>query len=189
MKKLFVYPVLFLTGIFLATWLISGCGNSKNNTEMELKEFIKKFEAKYVPLVKESAIASWNAETSGNEAEYKKSADLEFKVSQIFANKQDFETLKKFKESKDIKDPLLKRQLDILYNGYLGKQIDSVKTKKMIDLQSEISQAFNTFRPVVGKDTLTDNRLILFYAIVPTINCWKLPGMLQKNQAPLFQRG
>ncbi|MEI6851750.1 MAG: M2 family metallopeptidase [Bacteroidota bacterium] len=159
MKKLFVYPVLFLTGIFLATWLISGCGNSKNNTEMELKEFIKKFEAKYVPLVKESAIASWNAETSGNEAEYKKSADLEFKVSQIFANKQDFETLKKFKESKDIKDPLLKRQLDILYNGYLGKQIDSVKTKKMIDLQSEISQAFNTFRPVVGKDTLTDNKV------------------------------
>ncbi len=159
MKKLFVYPVLLITGIFLATWLISGCGNSKNNTEMELKEFIKKFEAKYVPLGKESAIASWNAETSGSDAEYKKSADLEFKVSLIFANKEDFATLKKFKESKDIKDPLLKRQLDILYNGYLGEQIDSVKTKKMIDLQSEISKAFNTFRPVVGKDTLTDNKV------------------------------
>ena len=159
MKKLFVYPVLLLAGIFLSTWLISGCGNSKNNNEMELKEFIKKFEAKYIPLVKEAAIASWNAETSGNEAEYKKSADLEFKVSLIFANKEDFATLKKFKEAKDIKDPLLIRQLDILYNGYLGEQIDSVKTKKMIDQQSKISQAFNTFRPVVGKDTLTDNKV------------------------------
>jgi len=159
MKKHFISPVLFLTGILLSGWIFSGCGNAKKNTEVELKDFIKKFEAKFIPLAKESAIASWNAETSGNEADYKKSADLEFKVSQIFSNKQDFETLKKFKEAKDINDPLLKRQLDVLYNDFLGQQIDSVKTKQMIDQQSKISKMFNNFRPVVGKDTLTDNQV------------------------------
>ncbi len=158
MKKLSALAFL-LIGIILSSWLFSGCGNSKKNTEMELKDFIKKFEAKYTSLVKESAIASWEAETSGKEEAYKKSADLEFKVSLIFADKKDFETLKKFKEAKDITDPLLKRQLDILYNGFLGEQIDSVKTKAMIDLQSKISMSFNNFRPVVGKDTLTDNKV------------------------------
>ena len=159
MRKMFTTIALVFSGILVSCCLFMGCGNSKKNTEMELKDFIKKFEAKYTSLVKESAIASWEAETSGKEDAYKKSADLEFKVSLIFADKKDFETLKKFKEAKDITDPLLKRQLDILYNGFLGEQIDSVKTKAMIDLQSKISMSFNNFRPVVGKDTLTDNKV------------------------------
>ncbi|MEI6123820.1 MAG: M2 family metallopeptidase [Bacteroidota bacterium] len=159
MKKTILFVAVLISGSIVGSWLFSGCGNSKKNAEMELKEFIKKFEAKYIPLIKESAVASWNAETSGKEADYKKSADLEFQASKIFASKEDFATLKKFKESKEIKDPILLRELDILYNAYLGEQIDSVKTKKMIDLQSKISQMFNNFRPVVGKDTLTDNQV------------------------------
>ena len=67
--------------------------------------------------------------------------------------------MKKLKESGSIADPILKRELNVLYLSYLGKQIDSVKMKKMIDLQSEISKAFNNFRPVVGKDTLSDNEV------------------------------
>ncbi len=159
MRKMFTTIALVFSGILVSCCLFMGCGNSKKNTEMELKDFIKKFEAKYIPLAKESTLASWVAETSGKEDAYKKSADLEFKVSQIFADKKDFETLKKFKEAKDITDPLLKRQLDILYNDFLGQQIDSAKTKAMIDMQSKISMSFNNFRPVVGKDTMTDNKV------------------------------
>lgn len=159
MKKLRFLPVYLITGLVLTAFFISGCCNSNSKQEMELKDFIKKFEEKFIPLAKESAIASWNAETTGDEDAYKKSADLEYKVSQIFANKQDFETLKKFKESNSIKDSVLKRQLDIIYNAYLGEQIDTAKTKQMIDQQSKISQMFNSFRAVVGNDTLTDNKV------------------------------
>lgn len=159
MKKLFVFPVLMLIGLFSVIVIMTGCNNANNNKEMEIKEFIRKFEDRYIPLAKESAIASWNAETTGNEDAYKKSADLEFQVSLIFANKEDFATLKKFKETYDIKDSLLKRQVDILYNAFLGEQIDSVKSKQMIDQQSKISQMFNKFRAVVGNDTVTDNQV------------------------------
>jgi peptidyl-dipeptidase A len=139
--------------------IINGCGGSKKNQEMELKEFIKKFEEKYVPLYKSYTLASWQAETTGSEDAYTKSADAELAVSQIFSNKEEFEFLKKLKESGSISDPILKRELNVLYLSYLGKQIDSVKMKKMIDLQSEISKAFNNFRPVVGKDTFSDNQV------------------------------
>ncbi len=159
MKKMFLLAAFVISGTIVGSCLFSGCGNSKKSTEMELKDFIKKFEDKYLPLYKDATLASWNADVSGKEADYNKSADLSFQVSKIFANKKDFETLKKFKESKEIKDPILKRELDVLYNNFLGQQIDSVKTKQMIDLQSKISQKFNNYRAVVGKDTLSDNKV------------------------------
>jgi len=159
MKKNTVKVLLLATSIIIGSWIFTGCGNSQKKSEMEFKEFVKNLEAKYAPLYKESATASWNAETSGKEDLYVIAADLEFKMSKIFANKEDFEKVKKFKESGNIKDELLKRQLDVIYNAYLGEQIDSAKTKAMIDLQSKISQEFNNFRPVVGKDTLTDNQV------------------------------
>lgn len=159
MEKNAVKVLLLAASIMTGSWIFTGCGNSQKKSEMEFKEFVKSLEAKYAPLYKESAIASWDAETSGKEELYAKAADLEFKMSKLFANKQDFEKIKKFKESGAIKDELLKRQLDVIYNAFLGEQIDSVKTKAMIDLQSKISQEFNNFRPVVGKDTLTDNQV------------------------------
>jgi len=159
MKKNTVKVLLLATSIIIGSWILTGCGNSQKKSEMEFKEFVKKLEAKFIPLYKESASASWNAETSGKEDLYVIAADLEFKMSKLFANKEDFEKVKKFKESGAIKDDLLKRQLDVIYNAFLGEQIDSAKTKAMIDLQSKISQEFNNFRPVVGKDTLSDNQV------------------------------
>ncbi len=159
MKKKSVKVLLLATGVIIGSWLLTGCGGGQKKSEMEFKEFVKNLESKYAPLYKDACLASWNAETSGKEEDYTKAADLEFKMSQLFANKADFEKVKKFKESGNIKDELLKRQMDLIYNAFLGEQIDSAKTKAMIDLQSKISQAFNNFRPVVGKDTLSDNQV------------------------------
>jgi len=159
MKKKSVQVLFLTTGVIMATWFLAGCGDTQKKSEMEFKEFVKSLEAKVAPLYKDACTASWNAETSGKEEEYTKAADLEFKMTQIFANKDEFAKVKAFKESGNIKESLLKRQLDVIYNAFMGEQIDTAKTRAMIDLQSKISQAFNNFRPVVGKDTLTDNQI------------------------------
>ncbi|MDD4213757.1 MAG: M2 family metallopeptidase, partial [Bacteroidales bacterium] len=154
-----VLTILSVVSLVICLWFFTGCDNAQKKSEMEFTEFVKSLEAKYVPLYKEVCMASWSAETTGDEEAYKKSAELEFKMSQIFADKNDFEKVKKFKESGTIKDDLLKRQLDVIYNAFLSEQIDTAKTKAMIDMQSKISQKFNTFRPVVGGDTLSDNQV------------------------------
>ena len=159
MKKNIFKILLLSASVIMVSWIVSSCSNPQKKAEMEFKDFIKNLEAKYAPLYKDACIASWNAETSGKEEEYTKAADLEFKMTKIFADKNDFAKVKKFKEEGNIKDELLKRQLDVIYNAYMGEQIDSAKTKAMIDLQSKISQAFNNFRPVVGNDTLSDNQV------------------------------
>jgi peptidyl-dipeptidase A len=154
----------FLTVIIAAlttAFLINGCGSSNKNekTVKEFDEFIKAFEAKYIPLYKETALASWDANITGKDEDYKKTADLEFKMTKLFSGKADFEKLKSFKESGAITDTLKKRELELLYNAFLGNQVDTAKMKVIIDMENDIKQKFNTFRAVVGKDTLTDNKI------------------------------
>ena len=87
----------------------------------ELTQFLKNFEARFIPLSKETALAAFNASISGKAEDYQKSTDLQIRLTKIFTNKEDFATLKRIRESKLIDDPMLKRQLDVLYNHYLGK--------------------------------------------------------------------
>jgi peptidyl-dipeptidase A len=153
MKKIYIISLVSLL-------FFNRCGNqSQQNNDMnkEFTDFIAKYEAKAKPLIKEMNIASFKAAVSGNEEDYKKAAELEFKLSKIFSDKNDFAILKKIKESGEVKDSLLARELKKLYNTFLSQQVDTVKTKAMIDLQSKIAKAFNTFRAQVNGKQLTDN--------------------------------
>ncbi len=153
-----IVAVLCVTAIS-ASLLISCGGNKPKDMNEELKSFISKFEEKYVPLYKQSAEAYWTASISGKEEDFKKSAAVEFEITKIFADKASFETLKKIKESKSITDPVLNRQLTVLFNAFSGEQIDTAKSKAMIDMQSKIEMKFGNFRAVVGTDSLTDNQV------------------------------
>ena len=154
------FPTMIVVG-FVTLFMINSCGSSNKNEKIvkEFQDFIKTYEAKVIPLYHESNLASWNAQITGKPEDYKKAANLSYKYSIIFSDKDDFAKLKKFKESGAITDSLLSRELIILYNAYCGNQYDTLKLKKIIDLESEIEKKFNTFRAVVGKDSLTDNQV------------------------------
>ncbi|MFH0867546.1 MAG: M2 family metallopeptidase [Bacteroidota bacterium] len=149
--------------LLIATF--SSC-NSNEKTVKEFDEFLTDFETKLIPLYKETNLASWNAQISGKDEDYTKAADLEFELNKLFCDKTDFEKIKKIKESGAITDTLKARELLLLYNAFLGNQFDTIMMKKIINMESNIEKKFNTFRAVVGKDTLTDNQIdsILIYS-------------------------
>jgi peptidyl-dipeptidase A len=133
-------------GIVVIAALLHGC-NSNNNKDMIVKEFqdfLKNYEANVVPLLNENNVVSWNSQITGKDQDYKKAANLQFKVSKIYSSKEDFAKLKKFVESGAITDPIMNRELKVLYYMYWSNQTDSVKLKKMVDLQTEIEKKFNT---------------------------------------------
>ncbi len=148
------------TALLLAVLLmlgISGCQNKKPDMEQELKDFIAKYEAKVKPLQKETYLAAWNATLSGKDEDYQKSEKLQQQLVKIYANKEEFNQLKKIKESNSVKDTLLKRELEVLYLNYLGAQVDTNKLAEIIRMQTEIEKTFNTNRVEVNGKTLTDN--------------------------------
>lgn len=157
-RHLHILAVLFTA--FTATMILWSCGGQKNTDMTEdFKKFVQQLEEKFIPLYKQAADAQWVAAISGDEKDYKKAADLQFELTKIFTSKEDYETLKKIKESNSITDSLLSRQLLVIYNAYTGQQIDTAKLRQMIDMQSKIEMKFNTFRAVVNNDTLTDNKV------------------------------
>jgi len=124
-----------------------------------MKTFISTYEAKAIPLSKAAAIASWNANITGTTEDYAKSEKASFEYAKIFTDSISFAELRKIKESRAMKDPLLIRQLDLLYNSYLGGQVDTALIAKQINMETEISKKYANFRATVNSKQITDNEV------------------------------
>ena len=138
--------------------VVTGC--APNAKEKKLSSFINEHLKKVEPLYKEAALASWKAATTGDEKYYKQSSELSFKIRKIYSNPEDFAQLKQLKESGDINNPVLARELAVLYNMYLENQIDATLLKQMVDLQTKIEQNFSTFRGRINGKEVTNNHIL-----------------------------
>lgn len=144
--------------VFVA--ILTSCENpEKARMTEEFKQFLTEFEAKVAPLSREQNLAYFTATISGKDEDYEKSTELQIQLSKKFSNKEEFDNLKRFREANAIDDPLLSRQLDVLYRAYLEKQLDEEKLEEIIKLQNEIEKTFSTFRAEVNGKQHTDNEI------------------------------
>lgn len=153
MKTLFILVAILAAGIFLF-----GC-TPKIKQSNDLKGFISSHVEKIKPLAKQQSLASWEAATTGKSEDYKRASQTTLKIRQIYSNPQEFALIKNFKESGQVKDPLLARQLDVLYRSYLGNQIEPELLKKIVNLSTEIEQKFSTFRGTIRGKKVTDSEI------------------------------
>jgi peptidyl-dipeptidase A len=153
-------PAGLIAAMCLALALFAGAEvTEKDKMNQEFDAFLKTFEAKVIPMSREQAIASFDASISGKNEDYDRSADLQIQLSRIYSNREDFLRLKAWKEGGAITEPLRKRQLEILYDSYLGYQIPPEQTEAIIRLQTEIESKFNTFRAELDGKSVSDNEL------------------------------
>jgi peptidyl-dipeptidase A len=124
-----------------------------------MSAFISSFETKAIPLYREAALASWNANISGTDEDYARSEKGSFEYAKLFTDSKAFAELKTIKESQAVKDPILARQLELLYNGYLGGQVDTVLIAEQIRMETEISKKYGNFRVNLSGKKLSDNEV------------------------------
>jgi len=152
MKTYFLYlPISLL--------ILTACNSNHNKMEKELSTFIKHHEKQLIPLYIESAKMGYTASISGKKEDYDSAADLSIKLTKLYTNKQEFEQLKRIKDSGLIKDSVISRQLDILYLSYLGNQTDTDKLEEKIRMQSAIENKFAAYRSTVKNNQLSDNQV------------------------------
>lgn len=147
--------VLFSLSLLLA----ASCTNRTDKMEQELKTFIDSLELKVKPVEAGAATAYFNATTTGKAEEYDKYSDFNIQLTKIYADTAAFTRLKKIKESGDIKDTLLLRQMNIVYNSFLANQIDEKLLEELVKAQTRLEQKYSTFRAVVDGKKLTDNEI------------------------------
>ncbi|MDD3741788.1 MAG: hypothetical protein PHH30_11155 [Bacteroidales bacterium] len=147
--------------LILPLIILASCKNKaeqkEENMEKQFVEFVQKHETAVKPIYRDMCDAYFSASISGAEEDYKKAAELELELTKIYTNKDDFEFLKKAKESSQIKDEILARELDILYNSYLSNQADPAMLEEMINMASEIDRQFSTYRASVKGKSMSDN--------------------------------
>ncbi len=120
--------------------------------------FIQQFEATIRPLEIEANRAAWTANITGKDEDFKNKEAAETKLALALSNREEFAALKAIKQDGLI-DPLLARQINVLYLEYLGKQIDPELLKAMSATDNAIQHAFNVYRPKVDGNEITDNQV------------------------------
>jgi len=146
-------PTLFM--MLTMSVFLFGCAH--NAKEKEVEGFITAHVEKIRPMEKAAALASWSAAISGKPEDYDKVSELTLKIRQVYSDPQEFAFLKDVKESGQVKNAILARQLDVLYNAYLENQIELELLRNIVDLGTEIEKNFSTFRGTIEGKKVTDN--------------------------------
>ncbi len=141
----------------LTSTIFYSCGGNKMETEFE--KFLQKKLEVLPELESAKNLAAWEAAVSGKEADYARQADLELKFKQEFTNQKEYHRLKEFIASGQIKEPLLKRQLELLDNLYTRNQMDSSLLHEITNLEASVQNKFSTFRGKIDSQEVTNHQI------------------------------
>jgi peptidyl-dipeptidase A len=150
---------IFTLILVIVTLISYSCKSKQEKMENDLKEFISSYEEEAIPLYRNNALASWEANVSGAAADYAKSEKASFEHARLFTDTVAFARLKKIRDSGEVRDSLLARQLELLYNAFLGGQVDTSLIAQQIKMETEISQKYGNFRANVNGKALPDNEV------------------------------
>jgi len=144
-------------GLFLAS--AAPAAHAANAKETELKEFIAAHVAKIKPLEKQANLAWWDAAVTGDPKAYDRSSEMQLQIRRIYSDPKDFAFLQEVRQSGQVQDPLLARQLTVLYNSYLANQSEPELLKQIVELGTQIEKNFSTFRGTIDGKKVTDNEI------------------------------
>ena len=146
-----------VAGMVWAGMVLAGCAT--HDRELALDNFIDEHVARVKPLNTQAALVYWDAAVTGDAKKYDQYSALELKIRKIYSDPNDYARLKVLRESGDVKDPLLSRQLDKLNNAYLSNQIAPDLLEQIVGQSTNIEKNFSTFRATIDGEKITDNQI------------------------------
>jgi len=111
------------------------------------------------PLQVEANRAWFQASVTGTDEDFAKSTAAENAVLRFYSDPARFAQVKALRAETGIADPLLRRELEVLYLEMLGKQVEPALLEQITALGSEVEQAFNTYRGKVDGREVSQNEI------------------------------
>jgi peptidyl-dipeptidase A len=103
--------------------------------------------------------AYWRATTTGNPADEEQYAALRAQLLKLYADREAFAELQALRTSGQIAEPLLARQLDVLYHQFAEQQIDEADIEEQVRRETEIEGRFTMFRAMIDGKKVSDNEI------------------------------
>ncbi|MBU0617521.1 MAG: M2 family metallopeptidase, partial [Planctomycetes bacterium] len=152
--------------IFAGTVLLAGChgaawheARAGNEAETEFIALHDAYLAEFRPLYVESERASWEASVTGTDASFARHRAAQEALVDLHSDRAVFTKLERVKDGRSVVDPVLKRQLGVMYRAHLPHQSDTALLKEIVALETEAEQVFNTHRSLVSGKRLTENEV------------------------------
>jgi peptidyl-dipeptidase A len=141
-------------------WFVQPAGTAAEPVELEprARKFIAEHETRIRPLERAVGMAWWNANVTGKDEDFKAKEEAQNRLDLALADTKRFAELKAIKEA-GIKDPLLARQIDVLYLSYLEKQVDPKLLTRMSAKANAVEKAFNVYRATVDGKEMADSEV------------------------------
>lgn len=124
------------------------------------KDFIAlrdEYASRFKPLFVRSARAWWEANTTGSDKAYEEKKAAESALVELHGDKGLFARIKVLRKGGSVTDPVLARQLDVMYRAFLPGQADTELQKRIVQIENDVEQIFNTHRSEVGGKSMTEN--------------------------------
>jgi peptidyl-dipeptidase A len=155
--------VASLCGVLLAATLIApSAANAAVRAEIDsnirARRVIATYETTIRPLEVQAARCWWDANISGRAEDYRKKQQSESQIGVCLAQSQSFAELKALFEARP-SDPLLARQVDVLYRQYLATQLDSSLIDELLTTTNGVQRTLNVYRPRVAGRELPPNEV------------------------------
>lgn len=142
--------------LILVPVVVLSAAENYNEANQKARQFVAYYEATIRPLEIDANKLFWTANLTGKETDFARKQAAEEKLNVTLADATKFSELKAIKDAGPT-DPMLKRQIDVLYLIYLERQVPPELLKKITAKSNAVERTFNVFRPKVGGKQITDN--------------------------------
>jgi peptidyl-dipeptidase A len=151
-------PLAFLVTTTLLLWSPLAAP-ARLDGQARAGRFVQSHVAKLRRLEVAASRAWWDANISGKDEDFKQKELAQSRIDEALADPAIFRELKEIKAAGGIDDPVLAREIEILYLTYLEKQVDPALLRKITALSNKVEKSFNVFRARVEGQEMTDSEV------------------------------
>ena len=127
---------------------------------VEIQDFVTRFEKRLAPVEKASSEAWWRLATTGTEEAQEELVRTGMEYNRLFADGDEYERVKGWYEKRHVlESSLLRRQVEILYETFAGRQGDEETLRRIEELEAEANAVYSNHRGVVGGKEVGENEV------------------------------
>ena len=126
----------------------------------EIEGFLSDFEGRLAPAEKAVGEAWWRLATSGTEEAREGLVRAGISLNEVFADGGEFGRVEAWYEDRgSLENSLLRRQVEVLYRLFAGRQGDREILNRIEELEAEANAVYGNHRGVVGGEPVGENEI------------------------------
>jgi peptidyl-dipeptidase A len=129
-------------------------------TTSELERFISDFEKRMAPLERAADEAWWNLATSGTDEAREEFVRAGKAYNGLFSDQNEYQDLRRLYENSNVlENPLLQRQVEVLYRAFAERQGDEGILGRIEELEAEANAIYGNHRSEVRDRVMGENEV------------------------------